>query len=105
IVNEDQVVESPMSGERTRLGGDAFLHVTIAAEADHVLVEDSVLIGVEARCSHLCRHRDADRVANALAEWPGRAFYARCIAKLRVARRLGMQLPEPFDLRHRQVVA
>jgi hypothetical protein len=70
-----------------------------------MLIENLVLIGIETRRSHFCRHRNAHCVAHALAEWPGRAFHSGSFAKLRVARRLGMQLPEPFYFRHGQVVA
>jgi len=93
-----------VSSERTRLGGDAFLHITIAAQADHMLIENFVLIGVETRRRHFRRHGNSNRVANALAERSRGAFHSGRIAKLGVARRFGMQLPEPFDFRHRQVV-
>src|SRR5207253_11360934 len=69
-----------------------------------MLIEDFVLISVETRCSHFCRHRNANRIAYALTERPGRAFHSGSDAKFRVARRLGMQLPEAFDFRHRQIV-
>ena len=94
-----------MAGERARFGGDAFLHAAIARKTDHVLIENAVLIGVETRRGHFRRHRDADRVADALTERPGRAFDSGRFEKFRMARRLGMQLPEAFDLRHRQIVA
>jgi hypothetical protein len=93
-----------MTGQRARLGGDAFLHVSVAAQADHMLVENFVLIGIETRSGHLCRHRNANRITNALAEWARRAFHSWCFAKFRVPWRLGMELPEPLDLRHRQIV-
>src|SRR5207244_3274785 len=104
IVDEDQIIEAPVAGERTSFGSDSFLHVAVAAQTDHLLIENLLLSGVETRRSHFCRHRNTDRVANALAERSCRALHSRSVTKLRVARRLGMQLPETFDFRHRQVV-
>src|SRR5438477_1149986 len=69
-----------------------------------MLSENFVFIGIEPRGGHLCGHRNSNRIPNALTEWAGRAFHSWRLAKFRMARRLGMQLPEPFDLRHRQVV-
>jgi len=93
-----------MARQRAGLGRDSLLHVAVTAQTDHMLIENFALIRVETRRRHFCRHRNANRVADALAEWPRRAFHTRSMAKFRVARRLGMQLPESFYFRHRQVV-
>src|SRR6266568_5310047 len=69
-----------------------------------MLIENFVLGGVEPRGGDLCRHGNADRIADALTKWAGRAFHSGRVAKFRMSRRLGMQLPEPFDLRHRHIV-
>src|SRR5256885_1132687 len=69
-----------------------------------MLVENSVLTGVETRRRHFHRDRNPHRVANALPERSGRAFYSWRFKKLRVTRCFRMQLPEAFDLRHRQIV-
>ena len=69
-----------------------------------MLIKDAALRRVETRRRHLHRHRDADCVAHPLPERPGGAFHAGRFTKLRMPRRLGMQLAEPFDLRHRQIV-
>ena len=105
IVNQNQIIEAEMPGERARLRRHAFLHATVARQTNHMLIENPVLGGVETRRRHFACHRDADRVADALAERTGRAFDARRFKKFRMARRLGMQLPETLDLRHRQIVA
>src|SRR5207244_10519455 len=93
-----------MSSKRARFGCDAFLHATVAGETDAMLIKDAALRRVETRRRHLHRHRDADCVAHPLPERPGGAFHAGRFTKLRMPRRLGMQLAEPFDLRHRQIV-
>jgi hypothetical protein len=59
-----------MAGQRARLGGDAFLHVAVAAQTDHMLIENLVLISIETRRRHFCRHGNAYRVADALTERP-----------------------------------
>ncbi len=104
IVDEDQIIETKVTRKRARFRRNAFLHATIAGQTNHMLIENSVLVGVETRGCHLHRHSDPDRIAHPLPERTGRAFHARRLTKLRMPRRLAVQLPEPFDLRHRQVV-
>ena len=87
IVEENQIIEAPMTSQRTCLGGDALLHVAVAAQTDNVLIENFVLVSVEPRGGHLCRHGNANRVANTLTKRPRRAFHSRRLAKFRVARR------------------
>jgi hypothetical protein len=48
-----------MSGQRACFGGDAFLHVAVATQTDHMLIENLVLIGIETRRRHFCRHGNA----------------------------------------------
>ena len=88
IVDEDQIIEPEVAGESARFRRDAFLQAAVAGEADDVVVEDLVLGGVEPRRRHLRRHRDADRIAHALAERAGRAFHAGRLEKLRMPGRL-----------------
>ena len=76
-----------MGGERARFRGHAFLQTTVTRETDTMLIENAVLAGIESRRRHLHRHRDADRVANALSEWTGGAFHSRCFEKFRMSRR------------------
>src|SRR2546430_4565952 len=93
-----------MAGQRACLGSHAFLHVAVAAQTDHMLIENLVLIRIETCRRHLCRHGNPNRVADSLTEWPRCAFHPRRLTKFRVPRRFGMQLAETLDLRHRQVV-
>ena len=93
-----------MAGQRACLGSDAFLHVAVAAQTDHMLIENLVLIRIETCRRHLCRHGNPNRVADSLTEWARCAFHTGRLAKFRVPRRFGMQLAETLDLRHRQVV-
>src|SRR5262249_62246838 len=49
-------------------------------------------------------YRNTNRLPDAPAERPCRAFYSRRVAKLRMTRRFGVQLPKSLDFRHRQIV-
>src|ERR1051325_7633858 len=94
-----------MSRERARFRGSPFPQIAVAANTNKMLIEDAMVARVESRRRHFHRHRDAGRITDALAERPGRAFDTGCLEKFRVPRSFGMQLPETFDLRHRQIVA
>src|SRR5262249_52377370 len=90
IVNQNQIIETEMAGESARFRGKAFLHATVTCQTNHMLVENSVFGSIEPGRRHFARDRDADCVANALAERTSSAFDARCIAKFWMPRRLGM---------------
>src|SRR5437868_13051951 len=94
-----------MAGKRAGFGGNAFLQASISGQANHVLIEDPMLRRVEPRRAHFGRYRNPDSVTDPLPERAGGAFDTRGFKKLRMPRRLAMQLPESFNLRHRQVVA
>src|SRR5262249_21216195 len=70
-----------------------------------MLIENFVLVRIETRGCHSCGHGNSNCGANALAEWSRRGFHSWRLPKFRVPRRSGMQLPEPFDLRHGQIIA
>ncbi len=76
IVDQDQVIELVVPGERDGFQRDAFLQAAVAREADDVVVEDGVLARVELRGRHLLRNGDADRSwprpARAGRWWPRR---------------------------------
>src|SRR2546427_2927571 len=90
IVDDDQIIETEMSREGARFRCNTFLHVTVARETNNMLVEDSVLGGVETACRHFCRHRDADRVTDALSQRTSGAFHSGSITKFRMARRFAV---------------
>ena len=93
IVNQNQIVQAEMPGERARFRRDAFLQTTVTGEAKDMLIENFVL-GVETRGRHLRSHRDANGVAHALTERTGRAFDAGRFKKFRMTRRLAVELAE-----------
>src|SRR6266550_1332014 len=94
-----------MAGEGACFRGNAFLHATIAGEANDMLIENSVLISVETRRGHFHRDCDPGGVADALSKWSSGAFHTGCFAKFGMSRRFRVQLPEAVDFRHGQIVA
>ena len=104
IVNQNQIIETEMSGERARFRGYAFLQTAVAANTDAMLIENAVFARIEPRRRHFHRHRDSDCVADPLSKRTGGAFNSRRVSKFRMSGRFRMQLPETFDLRHRQAV-
>ncbi len=100
IVNQDQIIETEMSGEGTRFRRHAFLHAAVSRQTNAMLIENAVLGSVESRRRHFHRDRDPDRIADTLPKRTSGAFNARRVAKFGMSRRFRMQLPETFDFRH-----
>src|SRR6266567_6240229 len=99
IIDDNQIIETEMCCESARFRCNAFLHVTIASQANNMLVEDPVLRGVETGGRHFGGYRYSGGIANALAKRPGRTFNSGRFRKFRMSRRLAVQLPEAFDFR------
>ena len=62
IVNDDQVVQMRVTGERHGFLGHAFLHAAVPGERDDVLIENRVLRRVKPGCRHLGGHGVPDRI-------------------------------------------
>ena len=105
VVDEDEVVELQVSGQRTRLARDALLQAAVTGETDDFVVENGVRRGVEARGRHLAGHGETHGIGHALAERPGRALDARCFVKLGMARRDAAELAEALHFVQRNAVA
>jgi hypothetical protein len=109
VVEEDQIAEAQVSGQRGRLGADALHHVAVAHHAvDEVIARR--LLGLTALAAELCarhasRQRHAHSVGEALAQRAGGDLDARRVSVLGMARRAGAPLPEVADLVQGQVVA
>ncbi len=102
VVEEDAAAEGEVPGERGGLRGDALHQVAVGADGEDVVVAD---LGAEALAQELLGHRHPDCVAEALAERAGGRLDAGRVAVLRVAGRLGAELPELLDLVEADVVA
>ena len=89
VVQDDQVAELLVAGQRRHLVGDALLDVTVGGEGVDVVVERAGAgggVGVEQAALAARRHRHAHRVAQALAERPRGDLHARGQPVLRVPR-------------------
>ena len=105
VVEDDELAELEVPGQRGRLVGDALHEVAVAGEDVGVVVHDLVAGPVEPRGEVGLGHRHAHRHREALAEGAGRRLDARRVPVLRVARRAAPPLPELLQLVERQVVA
>ncbi len=100
VVEHDQLRKPQMSGERHRLVADPLHQAAVAAKDVSVVVDDRV---AELRRQHALGERHADRVAQALAERPGRRLDAARMPALGMAGGAAAELPETLDLGHRHV--
>ena len=89
-----------MAGERDRLVADPLHQAAVAAEDVGVVIDDLV---AELRGQHALGERHADRVADALAERPGRRLDAARMAALGMAGGAAAELAETLDLVDRHV--
>ncbi len=87
-----------MAGDRSGLGRDAFHHVAVAAEDIDIIVEKRGVWLVEARAQPAAGDGHADTIAAALAQRPSGGLDAGGHAVFRMARGLGIQLAEGFDV-------
>jgi hypothetical protein len=105
VVDEDQVAEPHVAGERRSLGGYALLHVAVTAQSPDVAVDDRLAQTIETRGHHLRRERHADRRREPSAERPRRQLHADGMAVLGVPRRLRAALAEVLQVVDRQRIA
>ncbi len=91
VVEEDEVAEPLVAGQRRRLGGDALLEIAVGDDRPDGVVEGGLALGrlgVEQTALVAGGHRHAHRVGDALAQRAGRGLHARGVPVLRVAGRL-----------------
>ena len=98
VVDADQLAEPEVAGQRGRLAGDALLHVAVAGDEVRVMVDDLLRGPVELRREVSLGEREADRVADALAERAGRDLDPGGVPELGVARGPALPLPELLDV-------
>ena len=103
VVEQAEVVELEVSGERRGFGGNAFHHAAVAADGVDFVVEERL----EARAAEVRGHPllgdgHADGVADALAERAGGGFDSGGRFLLGVPRRAAAELPKEFELFERE---
>src|SRR5436305_1618549 len=100
VVEEDEVAEAQVAGERAGLARDSFHEVAVGADAVDVRVDDALS---EAGGEHLLREREAHRIRESLSERTRGGLDAVRIAELRMARRVRMQLAELLQVIERDL--
>ena len=91
-----------MPGERGSLVADALHHAAVAGDDERVVV---LRVGAEAGAQAALGDRHADRVGEALAEWPGGDLDAGGVARLGVAGRARFPLAEVAQVVEFEAVA
>ena len=97
IINEDQVVEAEVAGERAGFHRHAFLKAAITCERDDMVVENAVRGCVEAGLAHFGRDSKTNGIRYALAERARGGLDAGGFVKLRMAGSDAAELAEIFD--------
>ncbi len=98
VVDPAQVAELLMAGDRGGFGRHTFHHIAVTAEDVDVIVEQGGVGCIEMCAQPAAGNRHAHRIAATLAQRPGRRLYTGGDAVFRVARRLGIELTEVFDV-------
>ena len=105
VVQHDQLRQAQRAGQRTGFVRNAFHQAAVADEGVSIVI-DHVQAGlVEFGGQQFFGQRHAHGVGEALTQRAGGGFDARRDVDFRMARGLGMQLAELFQIFHRQVVA
>ena len=105
IVKHDELAQPQRAGQRAGLVADAFHQATVTGENIGVVVNDVERVTVELGRHQALTQRHAHGIGQALPQRASGGFHARGDAEFRMARRLGVHLPEVFQLFHRQVIA
>jgi len=101
VEEQDQLAELEVPGERDGLMADALHQAAVAGEHVGVVVHQ---LRPELRRQDALAKRQADRVADALAERAGRGLDPVGVLVFRVPRRLAADLAEALDLLKRHVL-
>ncbi len=104
VVQDDELAQLEVAGQRSGLGLHALHHVAVACQDVGVVVDDLVPRPIEARGQVRLGDRHAHRIAHALAERPRGRLDALGQMALGMPRRETAPLAELLDLVERQVV-
>jgi len=102
VVEDDQLAEPLVAGERGGLAADALHHAAVAGQRVGVVVHDVRAVG---RGEEALGERHADRVGEPLTQWAGGRLDAGRVAVLGVAGRAAAPLPERLEIVEAQVVS
>ena len=101
IINHHQIVQTVVSGKGDCFFSDTFLQATVAKQSEYVMVKNRVFGRIEASGGAFARERVSYGIGDALTEWAGGGFHARCFMKFWVAWSDRVELTEIFHFLHR----
>ena len=84
IVDQDEVVQLQVAGQRASLARHPLLQAAVASQADDLMVKNAMFGRIETSFGHFPGHGQADRIGHTLPQRTGGALHARCLAKLRM---------------------
>ena len=98
VVNEDEVVQLEVTGQRAGFARHTFLQATVAGEAHDLVIENTMLRRIEARFGHFAGNSQTNRIGHTLPERPRRCLYSRRLAEFRMSGRYAAELAKVFHL-------
>ncbi len=105
VVQRDELVQLPGTGQGGGLVADAFHQAAVAQEGVGAVVNDRVAVAVELGGQQLLGQRHAHGIGDALAQRAGGGLHARGHVDLGVAGGQAVQLAEALQLGHAELVA
>ena len=104
VVQSDEFVQLPRTGQSAGFVADAFHQAAITHKDESVVIDDMVFRAVEFSCQEFFSQGKTHGIRDALPQRACGGFYAWGDAVLGVASGFAMQLAEVFQLAHGQVV-
>ena len=98
VVKINHVSQTEMAGERGSFRGDAFHHITVAADGVNFIIENFKIRLIVACCHILLRDRHSNTIRKTLSQRSGCDFNSWCQAVFRVAGRNAVKLTEIFNV-------
>ena len=86
IVNQNEVIELAMTRKSNRFLGNSLLKTSVPGESHDVVVDNSVIGGVEFRGGALSGESISHGITHSLPEWSGGRFDTFGLVELRVTR-------------------
>ena len=97
VVDDHEIVQAQVTGQRAGLGGDALLQVAVAGEDVDLVVDDREALAVEVVGQVLLGDGHAHGIRDPLPQRAGGRLDAELGIVLGMSRRLALPLPEPAE--------
>jgi|GEM_PF-6532302 len=104
VIQDDQLAETEVPGERAGFGRDALHQVPVTGQHIREMVHNPTFITIINRRQVGFRDGHADGAADPLSQRPGGHFHARGVAIFRMARGFASPLPELLQIGQFEIV-